>query len=156
MSLEELKNIDVSDFTVGRLISMISKGQQIYLNHNLKRLGINSSQLYLLFEISHQSNINQEMIAKRCNFNKGAVARSIKKLEDNEMVVREIDETNRRQNKISLTSKGKTVLNDSIEILDKWESEVFKNCSDEYKLLNESLKKVFINTIELNMEANNE
>ena len=72
------------------------------------------------------------------------------------MVVREIDETNRRQNKISLTSKGKTVLNDSIEILDKWESEVLKNCSDEYKLLNESLKKVFINTIELNMEANNE
>ena len=151
MSFEELENIDVSSFPVGRLISMISKCQQIYLNHHLKDLGINSSQLHLLFEISNQSNINQEKIAKRCNINKGAVARSIKKLEDNELVVREIDEANRRQNKISLTQKGKVVLNDSIEVLDKWESEVFKNFSKENKeLLNESLKEVFINAIELN------
>ena len=151
MSFEELENIDTSKFPVGRLISMISKGQQIYLNHHLKDLGINSSQLHLLFEISNQSNINQEKIAKRCNINKGAVARSIKKLEDNELVIREIDEANRRQNKISLTQKGKVVLNDSIEVLDKWESEVFKNFSKENKqLLNESLKEVFIQAIELN------
>ena len=158
MSFEELENIDASNFPVGRLISMVSKVQQIYLNHHLKDLGINSSQLHLLFEISNQSNINQEKIAKRCNINKGAVARSIKKLEDNELVVREIDEANRRQNKISLTKKGKVVLNDSIDILDKWESEVFKNFSKENKqFLNESLKKVFINAIELSSgEANNE
>ena len=158
MSFEELENIDASNFPVGRLISMVSKVQQIYLNHHLKDLGINSSQLHLLFEISNQSNINQEKIAKRCNINKGAVARSIKKLEDNELVVREIDEANRRQNKISLTPKGKVVLNDSIDILDKWESEVFKNFSKENKqFLNESLKEVFINAIELSSrEDNNE
>lgn len=158
MTLEELTDIDVSTFPVGRLISMIAKSQQIYLNHNLKEFGINSSQLHLLFEISNQSNINQEKIAKRCNINKGAVARSIKKLEDNELIVREIDEANRRQNKISLTPKGKSILDDSIKILNKWESEVFKDYTKEHKLLlNESLKDIFVNAMELNNgEAGNE
>ncbi|WP_407414302.1 MarR family winged helix-turn-helix transcriptional regulator [Methanobrevibacter sp.] len=158
MTLEELTDIDVSTFPVGRLISMIAKSQQIYLNHNLKEFGINSSQLHLLFEISNQSNINQEKIAKRCNINKGAVARSIKKLEDNELIVREIDEANRRQNKISLTPKGKSILDDSIKILNKWESEVFKDYTKEHKLLlNESLKDIFVNAMEFNNgEAGNE
>ena len=151
MSLEELKGIDASTLPFGKLISMISRGQHIYLNHNLKDLDINSSQLHLLFEISHQKNINQEKIANRCNINKGTVARSIKKLEEKELIVREIDKENRRQNKISLTSKGQNVLDRSIEVLDNWESEVLKNCLENDKiLLKETLKEVLINTIELN------
>ncbi|MBR1611192.1 MAG: MarR family transcriptional regulator [Methanobrevibacter sp.] len=154
MSLEEFKCLDASVLPIGKLISMISRGQQIYLNHNLKDLGINSSQLNLLFEISHQKDINQEKIATRCNINKGAVARSIKKLEEKELVVREIDQENRRQNKISLTSEGKRVLTESIEILNKWEDGVLKDYSDnEIELLKKTLKELVINTIELNKKG---
>ena len=98
MSLEEFRKADPKTLPIGKLINMIARGQSIYLNHRLEDLGINATQLHLLFEISHQENLNQEKIATRCNINKGAVARSIKKLEDFGCVVREIDENNRRQN----------------------------------------------------------
>ena len=86
MSLEEFKELDASALPVGKLISIIARGHNIYLNHNLKDLDINATQLHLLFEISCQSNINQENIASRCNINKGAVARSIKKLEERSLL----------------------------------------------------------------------
>lgn len=150
MSLEELEIIDAKTLPVGKLITMIARGQTIYLNHHLKNLGINSTQLHLLFEISHQKHINQEKIASRCNINKGAVARSVKKLEENELVIRTIDEENRRQNKVSLTPEGEKTLNESIQLLKTWEDEVLCDNIIEKELLQKALKKIALNTIKLN------
>ena len=150
MSLEELEIIDTKTLPIGKLITMIARGQTIYLNHHLKNLGINSTQLHLLFEISHQNNINQEKIASRCNINKGAVARSIKKLEEKKLIIRTIDKENRRQNKVSLTPEGEKTLNESRVLLKKWEDEVLCENIIEKELLQKVLKKIAINTIKLN------
>ena len=150
MSLEEFKKMDASQFPIGKLISMISRAQEIYLNHQLKDLDINSTQLMLLFEISHQNNLNQEKIASRCNFNKGAVARSIRKLEEKELIIREIDEKNRRQNKVSLTPKGEEIIKKGIDVLNIWEDEVFNDYLIDETTLKKVLKDIAIRTIELN------
>ena len=152
MYLEEFKETDASTLSISKLITMIARGNTIYLNHHLEDLGINASQLYLLFEISYQKNVNQEKIASRCNINKGAVARSIKKLEEMDLVKREIDDENRRQNKVSLTPKGEKTLNDSTDLLDKWEDEVFSNDTIDKKTLQEVLKEIAIKTMELNQK----
>lgn len=157
MSLEEFKIIDASTLPIGKLISIIAKGNTIYLNHHLQDLDINATQLHLLFEILHQKDLNQEKIASRCNINKGSVARSIKKLEDKELIIREIDSENRRQNKISLTEKGNETIKKAIKLLDIWEREVFNSEIIEKELLQKALKEILINTIELNqMESRNE
>ena len=153
MSLEEFRLIDASALPVGKLITMIARGQTVFLNHRLESYGINSTQLHLLFEISHQKDLNQEKIAQRCNINKGAVARSIKKLEDRGFVTREIDENNRRQNKVSLTEKGEKTIKKCIDSLKIWEDEVLKNINVEKELLQKSLKEIAINTIELNQKG---
>lgn len=153
MSLEEFKIIDASTLPIGKLISMIARGHNIYLNHHLEDWGINASQLHLLFEISHQSDINQEKIASRCNINKGAVARSIKKLEEKDMIIRKIDDENRRQNKISLTPKGEKTLKESINLLKQWEEKVFDESIIEKQLLQNALKEIAIKTIELNQKG---
>ena len=150
MPLEEFRQMDASLFPIGKLISMISRGQEIYLNHQLKDLDINSTQLQLLFEISHQNNLNQERIASRCNFNKGSVARSIRKLEEKELIIREIDEKNRRQNKISLTPKGEEIIKKGIDVLNIWENEVFNDYLIDETTLKKVLKDIAIRTIELN------
>ena len=153
MSLEEFKIIDAKTLPVGKLITMISRGHTIYLNHHLEEYGINASQQHLLFEISHQKNINQEKIATRCNINKGAVARSIRKLEEKELVTRQIDDANRRQNIISLTDKGEETLTESINLLKKWEKEVFDQNIIEKELLQKALKDIAIKTMELNLKG---
>ena len=153
MSLEYLKTIDSEELSIVNLISIISKSQTNYLNHSLEKLDINATQLQLLYEISHQTDINQDKIAKHCNIDKGAVARSIKKLEDKELIIRKIDDSNRRQNKLSLTSKGKETLNQSIELLDKWENNVYSEDIIEKELLKKVLKEIAINSMEFNLKG---
>lgn len=154
MSLKEFKLADPSDIPIAKLFSLIAKSQSIYLNHNLKDLDINVTQLHLLFEISHHSNLNQEKLASRCTINKGAVARSIKKLEEKELIVRQIDEENRRQNKVSLTPKGKNTIKKGVEILNQWEDEVFDDSLIDENELKSVLKQIALNSMELNQKEN--
>ena len=153
MSLEELKNTDATSLPIGKLITLIYRGHNIFINHHLEKFDINASQLHLLFEISHQIEINQEKIANRCNLNKGSVARSIKKLEEKNLIIRKTDDTNRRQNKISLTSKGEETLKESIKILSYWENEVLNNNIIGKKVLQNVLKEIAIKSIELNQKG---
>ncbi len=149
MSLEELT--DENEIPFCKLISIIAKGQAIYLKHHLEDYGINPTQLYILFELSDPCNLNQEEISKMFNINKGSVARSFKKLEEMGLVVREIDENNRRQNKLLLTEKGKETLNKTEKIMQDWEDKVIVDEGFvEKNLLKKVLKEIAIKSIELN------
>ena len=150
MSFEELEDIDALKLPVGHYISTIFRVQTLYLTRKLERFNINPTQLHFLFEIKYNHEINQDRIASNCSMNKGAVARSIKKLEDNELIVRKIDNNNRRQNKISLTEKGEKTLEESIEILDELERKVLKEIDD--VTLKGMLHKLLIKTMEINNE----
>ena len=153
MSLEKFKEKDASEFPIGKLITMIARGHSFYLNHRLEELNINASQLHNLFEVKHASKINQDEIARRCNVDKGSVARTLKKLEDKGLILKEIDENNRRQNKISLTEKGEEVIEESLKILDEWEDEIFGEIgSERQEILQEFLKETVIKTISLNKD----
>ena len=156
MSLEKFKEMNTSEIPVGKLIAMIGRGHTVYLNHRLEPFNINASQLHSLFEIKKNEGINQEKIAERCNTDKGAVARSIKKLEDKELVLRKTDENNRRQNMIFLTKKGEEIVEESIKILDEWEEEVFEDLTkDEKEFIQNTLKEIVIKTILMNKEYKN-
>ena len=143
--------MDATQIPVGKLLYMIGKGYSVYVNRNLEGFGINTTQLHLLFEIAHESNINQEMIATRCNINKGAVARSIRKLEERGLVKREIDENNRRQNRLSLTKDGEDILIKACGVLRDWEDSVILDEGYIKKeLLQKVLKEIAVKTMELN------
>ena len=151
MPFEEIKQMDATQIPVGKLLYMIGKGYSVYVNRNLEEFGINTTQLHLLFEIAHESNINQEMIATRCNINKGAVARSIRKLEERGLVKREIDENNRRQNRLSLTKDGEDILIKACGVLRDWEDSVILDEGYIKKeLLQKVLKEIAVKTMELN------
>lgn len=151
MYIEDFKNVDATTLPVGKLISMIARGHAIYINHHIEEYDINATQLHFLYEISCKDEINQEEISSRCNINKGAVARSIRKLEDKGFVIRQVDDNNRRQNKISLTPKGRKTLEKAYDILNTWEDEVIKpEGYIEKELLQQILKEIAVKTIELN------
>ena len=150
MSVEEFKIIDATKLPIGKLIAIIAKNQTLYLNRHLENFNINASQLHFLFEISHQNEINQEKIATRCNIDKGTVARSVKKLEEKGLVKRQIDDNNRRQNIISLTTQGEQTLDEAIEQLDEWEEYVFDENLIRKEDLQKILKEIAIKSIEVN------
>lgn len=149
MSCCDLEKVDAKDLHVVNLITLIYKAQKIYFNKMLCELEINNTQLHILFEIQKDSKINQEKIARRCNVNKGAIARSIKKLEDNGFIERTIDENNRRQNIISLMDKGNNTLNHSKMILNEFEEYLFDD-NDYNEVLQIMLKELAIKVMSLN------
>ncbi|MGN1362235.1 MAG: MarR family winged helix-turn-helix transcriptional regulator [Methanobrevibacter sp.] len=153
MSFDKFKEIDASKVPLGTYISMISKSYSKYLNYKFNDIGLNSTQVNILFHIHFKNNLNQEEIAKRCNINKGAVARSLKKLEDEGYLIREVDEDNRRQNKIKLTEKGEKNFKQIKEISLNYESKVLENLyNEDIKKLKTILKDVTIKTNEIRQE----
>ena len=71
-----------------------------------------------------------------------------------DLVERKIDENNRRQNIVSLTSEGKETLNKCIERLDEWEREVYQDIDViDKEILKKALKEIVIKTIELNQKG---
>jgi len=157
MKLKEFKETSPYDIPLGKLISIISKSHIHYLNHALKEYGINSTQLGFLFEIHEKNEINQMEIAKNCIINKGAVARSLKDLEDKELISREIDNSNRRQNKVFLTEKGKDTLFKIKKIIEKWDEETHESLDLETKkILHKELKVIALKAISINENMDKE
>lgn len=60
--------------------------------------------------LSHKQGITQDDIARKFQIDKGAVARSVKKLEDREFIRRIPDPENRRKYLIFLTEKGEQTI----------------------------------------------
>ncbi|MBQ9025221.1 MAG: MarR family transcriptional regulator [Methanobrevibacter sp.] len=149
MSYCDLEKVDVKEMPVGKLIAILSKAQSCYFNNMLSELGINNAQLNILFEVNKDSRINQDKIASRCNTNKGAIARSVRKLEENGLITRTIDENNRRQNIISLTNEGSQILDKAIKMLNEFEKNVFKD-DEQKETLQWILKDLAVNIMKLN------
>ena len=85
------------------------------------------------------------------------LARALRKLEEQGLVKREVDENNRRQNMLSLTEKGHETLEQAMIILDNWEKEVYKDITAEEKeITHDVLKKISLKSFEMNQNLKNE
>ena len=126
------------------LISVIYKNEQRYLEHKIKELDINSTQVSCLMEIySHgdvedQHKLCQKDLVEILNFSKSTISTSLSKLEEFGYINRKIDPNNRRKNMIYLTKKGCSVIPKIIEIDKMWEHDI--DC----KLITEELKAYLI------------
>lgn len=122
------------------LISVIYKNEQRYLEHKIKDLDINSTQVSCLMEIySHgdvedQHKLCQKDLVEILNFSKSTISTSLTKLEEFGYINRKTDPNNRRKNMIYLTKKGCSLIPKIIEIDKMWEQDM--DC----KLITEELK----------------
>jgi DNA-binding MarR family transcriptional regulator len=138
--LKELFDKNSSEIQLGALISMIHRSYMFYINHSIKDLDINAAQIPFLYYISQNKGISQDKLAFKFNIDKGAVARAIQKMAEENIILREIDSENRRRYKLSLTSKGELISKNICEINDEWENQIYGSVT----ILNkEELKEVF-------------
>lgn len=157
MSFKKFKETEAGDLPLGRLVGMISRAHYNYLNSSFKDLNINPTQFSFMVEIKCKKNINQHELSTNCSIDKGAVARALRKLEEQELIEREVDENNRRQNMLSLTEKGYETLNQAKTILDNWEREVYKDITPEEKeITHDVLKRISLKSFQMNQNLKNE
>lgn len=95
-----------SPFLVNHLITL-SKTHDYYMKKHIKKdTDILPSQYYMLLFLYYEMGTNQSDIAKACLMDRSGVSRAFKEFEENGLITREIDESNKRAYKITLTKKG--------------------------------------------------
>jgi DNA-binding MarR family transcriptional regulator len=117
---------------VHQLIGFAIKHRKIMLNY-LAETGVYHSQHRLLMEISHYPNVSQNDIARMMDVSAATIAVSLKKLEKEGYINKEMDEGDNRLNKITITEKGNRIVEQSRQIFESTDRKVFEGFTEEEK-----------------------
>ena len=145
---EDLIMDEIEDMSLGSLISTASRAYLFFLFQEIEKYGIHGGQFQFLRSLSKKDSISQEELANIYHNHQSTIARALRKLEDKGMISRKVDENNRRKNIITITSKGRNIV-DNIQLMDeKWEGNIKSLDVDEKNKLKELLKSLTMESLE--------
>ena len=127
-------------------IHNISKNQLKYLNSQISNLNLGHEIRYIMM-IYDNPNCSQDDLVKIYSESKAKIAKSLKKLEDDEYIIRTTNPENRRKYMLKTTSKANKLVPKLREITKNWQKEVGIDNND-YELM-KKLKKIAINSKKL-------
>lgn len=143
--IEKIIEEDLTDIPLGILISIIQKTRMMYLNSGMKSLNVTASQSRYLIALFKKEGQTQEDLATHFYIDKGAVARGVKKLEDNGFICRKTDPENRRRYLLYITDEGKALMPEIRAVISDWEEVMNKDFTEaEKQQMSDFLKKLTI------------
>lgn len=92
---------------IGRYISQIHRKGSSFITKEISKFGIGSGQIMFLMQLYKKDGISQEELSENLKIDKGTTCRAIKKLEEEEFLIRVKDENDKRAYKLYLTEKSK-------------------------------------------------
>lgn len=107
-------------------ISIIYRQYLLFLNKCLEDEGIHAGQTPFILYLKYKKEANQEEMADCYKIDKGSVARSIRKLEELNLINKKTDENNRRKCVLSLTESGEQLAHKIKEINRIWDTHIFE------------------------------
>jgi DNA-binding MarR family transcriptional regulator len=135
------------DENIGKYISHIYRKGGTFITKSLAKEGIGSGQIMFLIELYKKDGRTQDDISNSLNIDKGTTCRALKKLEEENIIVRLKDERDKRAHNVYLTDKGKELKAFIYEVFDELEELMAKDISDEEKeVLIRLLKKICLST----------
>lgn len=144
---EIIKN---SPFIVNHLITL-SKTHDFYINKHIKNeTDILPSQYYMLLFLYYEMGTNQSDIAKACLMDRSGVSRAFKEFEEKGLITREIDESNKRAYKITLTEKGIETSEFLIQKEKEWDDMICDELNISRGELLELLSEISMKSLEFN------
>jgi len=119
--------------SVGRLISILYRKSQVYMNIALKPYDITAAEQPFLFILYKNSYATQEELSSYLNIDKAATARVIKSLLEKGLVTKQKNDNDKRFNQIFLTEKGNSSREHVLKQLRRWSDILTENLSEESK-----------------------
>ena len=146
---------EILDMSLGSLISTVSRAYLFFLFHEIEKYGIHGGQFQFLKTLSKKDSISQDELAHIYHNHESTIARALKKFEDAGMVARNVDKNNRRKNVITITEKGRDIVN-NIQLMDeKWENNLKSLDFGEKNKLKELLRTLTLEALD-NMKTKQE
>ena len=154
---KRVEKFKTSDIPLGALVGMLCKTHMAYLNSKLKNVDLNGGQFPYLKIISKHENISQDEIAFHLQVDKGTAARTLKKLEDKQLITRNIDPKNRRKYQLKITPKGEQATKQITKYDKEWENIIYKELDPFTKEeIQTMLKEIAIETLYLTQPIKHE
>lgn len=127
-------------------IHNISKNQMKYLNSHIKDMNLGHEMRYIM-AIFDNPGISQDDLVNMFGQSKATVAKSLKKLEDDGYIKRDVNPENRRKYMLNTTSKADELVPKIRKISKDWEKEV--GITEEDYELKKRIKEIAINGMKL-------
>lgn len=144
--------INDSPFIANHLITLI-KTHDFFMNKHIKSgTDILPSQYYMLIFLYYEMGTNQSDIAKACLMDRSGVSRAFKDFEEKGLIIREIDETNKRAYKITLTKKGIETAEFLIKKEKEWDDMICSELNISRSELLELLSGISMKSLEFNRQ----
>ncbi len=110
----------------------VSKLHRCIVEKNISSMGIHHSQHHLLMYIAEKGEVDsQKQIAERFGISSAAVARSLKTLESEGYIKRKNIASDGRFNNISITARGRKIVENSHAIFSETDAFAFSDFTDE-------------------------
>ena len=101
-------------------LSIISRYSNIFTMRRLQKYEIGYAEYGILIYLVTNEKANQDSIAQYYMIDKGAIAKTIKKLESKNYINRQTNKKNQREKLITLTATGKSIIDEMKSLQNEW------------------------------------
>lgn len=131
--------------------------RRIYCQRIMSSSPLHFKQIPILSFIAENEGCTQSDIAEKLQVSAACIATSTKRLQKSGFIIKSVDEGNLRCKRLSLTEKGRELLEASYEPFDEYDRMVFSNISDdEIELMKNIFDKMLYNMEEALGEKHSE
>lgn len=133
--------------SIGRLISILHRKSQVYINYALSEFNITSAEYSFLLCLFKEDGKTQEQLSSYLDIDKSATTRAIKSLEEKDYVIKLKDSNDKRFNRIYLTEKAKKNKKKIRQRIFYWSDFLMEDINDEdaeivFKALENMVNKI--------------
>lgn len=118
-------------------LSIIVRHMRVFAERCMGDTSLGFPEQIVLMYLTGNDGSNQEQIVRFFELDKGAIAKTVAKLEAKGLVVSRINENNRREKTLSLTPEAQRILEHMREALTIWQDRVFQGIDPESKRITE-------------------
>ena len=131
---------------LGRTLTYLLRSRKRFMGEKLREYGFSGGMYMIVLHVDRNPGLSQDAVAGHLYIDKCSVARKVKKLEELGCLYRETDPSDRRQNKLFLTDRGRELAPAIRKYLGQWGDEVTSGLTESEKetlitLLMKTIKK---------------
>lgn len=139
--------------SIGKWISALSRHRRGFINKRLEPYGIGCGQDIILLGLYALNGASQEKLADDLKIDKTTVAKSVKKLECDGYVARDIDAEDKRAYRVYLTPKALEVIPLLTDAMEQWDRLISAGITqEEYQAIEDILIRMVTSAYRANGE----
>ena len=131
---------------IGHNLAVISRYSNLYAMRNLQKFEIGYAEYGVLMYLAANENTNQDTIAQHYSIDKGAIAKTMKKLESKNFVNRQTNKKNQREKLVTLTELGRAVIDEMFALQKEWNEILLQGITtEEIEIFTKLIDKLYVN-----------